>query len=248
MFPEYGGPLLSRKLLWFFSTDLSGDLALKNAGNSWWIQWCPFLLRQSTKCPEKLRRFFGSKFGTSSGRRFCKFRALLFCNPSDLIKKAPPHSVCLLVAEKAPSGGYRATGEISRQQYRLLRCNGPLLLQFAGPAGEPISDGSPYHCGRKRYIINSETQHFYFSHRPPLFLGVDACRDPGEGQFWVGFSVGFWSVFGRVLVGFSHFDQKSTKNRPKVDPVQGVRSECSAYEGWWSVAEIKVSIGNIFYM
>ena len=25
---------------------------------------------------------------------------------------------------------------------------------------------------------------------PPLFLGVDACRDPGEGRF----RVGFWSV------------------------------------------------------
>ena len=35
---------------------------------------------------------------------------------------------------------------------------------------------------------------------PPLFLGVDACRDPGEGQF----RVGFRSVFGRILVGFSH--------------------------------------------
>ena len=28
---------------------------------------------------------------------------------------------------------------------------------------------------------------------PPLFLGVDACRDAGEGQF----RVGFRSVFGR---------------------------------------------------
>ena len=72
---------------------------------------------------------------------------------------------------------------------------------------------------------------------PPLFLGAYACRDPGEGQFWVGFR--------RLLVGFRSFltknDQKLTENRPKVDPLQGVRSECAVYEGWRSVAEIKVS-------
>ena len=71
----------------------------------------------------------------------------------------------------------------------------------------------------------------------PLFLGVDACPDTGEGQFWVGFR----SDFGRFQSFLTKSDQKLTKNRPKVDPVPGVRSECAVYEGWRSVAEIKVS-------
>ena len=48
------------------------------------------------------------------------------------------------------------------------------------------------------------------------------------------FSVGFWSVLTET-------DQKLTKNRPKADCLQGVRSDCGVYEGSRSVAEIKVS-------
>ena len=73
------------------------------------------------------------------------------------------------------------------------------------------------------FTLEIAGQHFYFSHRPHLFLGVDACRDPSLG-----------SVFGRFLVGFrsvlTETDQKLTKNRPQVDPLQGVRSECAVYE------------------
>ena len=73
-------------------------------------------------------------------------------------------------------------------------------------------------------------QHFYFSHRPsPLLRGR---RLSGS---WRG------SSLSRFLVGFSHFWAELTKNRPKVDLLQGVRSECVVYAGWRSVAEIQVS-------
>ena len=62
----------------------------------------------------------------------------------------------------------------------------------------------------KTTILNT----FISATDPPLFLGVDACRDPGEGQFWIGFR----SVFGRVLVGFGHFWPNLSKNWPRIDP------------------------------
>ena len=48
------------------------------------VWWSPFLRKQSTTTPRKVRGNSGAKFGTSSGRRFEKFGGLLFCNFSDL--------------------------------------------------------------------------------------------------------------------------------------------------------------------
>ena len=48
-----------------------------------------------------------------------------------------------------------------------------------------------------RVICDLKSTLFISATDPPLFLGLDTCRDPGE--------VGFESVFGRSLVGFSHF-------------------------------------------
>ena len=62
-------------------------------------------------------------------------------------------------------------------------------------------------CTRNGPIFNT----FISATDPPLFLGVDTCRDPGEGQLWVGVWVGF-------LVGFSHFWPKLTKSWPRIDP------------------------------
>ena len=79
----------------------------------------------------------------------------------------------------------------------------------------------------KRAFKNTSVNTFISATDPPLFLGVDTCRAPGEGQFCVGFR----SVFGRFESFLTETDQKLTKNRPKVDPLQGVRLECAVYEG-----------------
>ena len=74
-------------------------------------------------------------------------------------------------------------------------------------------------------------QHFFFSHRPSPLLRGRRLSGSWRGSILSRFSVGFWTLA----------DRKLTKNRPKVDLLQGVRSECGVYEGRWSVAEIKVS-------
>ena len=75
-------------------------------------------------------------------------------------------------------------------------------------------------------------QHFYFSHRPSPLLRGRRLSGSWEVSVLSRFSVGFWSV---LLI----FDRNLTKNWPKVDPLQGVRSECAVYEGWRSVAVLK---------
>ena len=91
-------------------------------------------------------------------------------------------------------------------------------------------------CANSAFVQHPLYQHFYFSHRPPLLRGRHLSGSWG-GSVLSRFSVGF----GRFQSFLTETDQKLTKNRPKVDPLQGVRSECAVYEGWRSVAEIKVS-------
>ena len=65
-------------------------------------------------------------------------------------------------------------------------------------------------------MYDHKTRHFYISHRPPLHSGVDTLSTSS-----------WWSTLDRFSVGFRSFpieiDQKLTKNRPKVDLLQGVR-------------------------
>ena len=70
-------------------------------------------------------------------------------------------------------------------------------------------------------------QHFYFSHRPSPLLRGRHLSGSWRGSDLSRFSVGFRSV-SDIL---TETDQNLTKNRPKVDPLQGVRSEYAVYEG-----------------
>ena len=68
------------------------------------------------------------------------------------------------------------------------------------------------HLGATNFWFH-EIDVFISATDPPLFLGVDACRDPG-GSVLSRFSVSFWSVLATFGRNWPKIDQESTKSRP----------------------------------
>ena len=81
--------LLSRNILWIFSSNLRGNFALKNGGDFWWIFSG---LRFPRNKARKLLKNFGENSeqnsGQNSGRKFEKFGDFSFCIFSDLTRCA----------------------------------------------------------------------------------------------------------------------------------------------------------------
>ena len=77
--------LLSRKLLWFFSSTLPGDLALKNGGAFEWIfRGLRFSGNRARKVLEEIGKLGAFNPRKNSGRKFENFEDSSFCTFSDL--------------------------------------------------------------------------------------------------------------------------------------------------------------------
>ena len=63
-----------------FSSNLPGNLALKNGGEFWLIFLVSVSHETNTKTPQKIRGQFGAKFAANLGRKSEKFGKLSFCN------------------------------------------------------------------------------------------------------------------------------------------------------------------------
>ena len=71
---------LSKKLLWNFSLNFPGDMALKNGGDFGEFQWSPSPRKSSAKTPQKVRGKIGAKFRAQFGPEIRQFGELSSCN------------------------------------------------------------------------------------------------------------------------------------------------------------------------
>ena len=103
MFATLSGMLLcplSRRLLWIFSSNLPGNLALKIAGDFWWIFSGLRFPRNEARKPSKNSGKIRSKIRAKFGTKIRKFGELSFCNFSDTFWNVSCNCFCRIWSPK----------------------------------------------------------------------------------------------------------------------------------------------------
>ena len=108
--------LFSGKLLWIFSSNLPGNLALKNGGDFWWVfVWSPFPTKRSAKTPQKFGEDSEQNSGQNRGRKFEKFvevysrKRAEYCFESTVLEERTHWASLSFGANSVSSGGNSAS-------------------------------------------------------------------------------------------------------------------------------------------